>query len=436
MSETVISVEGLGKRYRIGQKETYGTLRDSLMRAANPGRWLRRHTAPAAPDEREFWALRDVSFEVQRGEVLGIIGRNGAGKSTLLKILSRITRPTKGRAEVRGRVASLLEVGTGFHAELTGRENVFLNGAILGMPKAEITKKFDEIVAFAEVERFIDTPVKRYSSGMYLRLAFSVAAHLEPDILIVDEVLAVGDMAFQKRCMGKMKDVSRGGRTVLFVSHNLQAVRALCDEAMVIDAGRIRFRGSPEQAVREYLSATASPDESRDQEPTTEKAKAKKAHIEGVACLEAQSERPCWAVNRGEKIMVRISVTISSRLWNADVSFAVLSASSAPVFSETFADQEGFGPLDPGRYHFDVLIDSAFLKLEPYSLEAFITEDGSAVDRYGGVPLPEVEDPNANPHQEARRWGVVRLPVSWKKTPRNRTERSEAEFRPKPMPVA
>ncbi len=231
MSNIAIRIEGLGKRYRIGKLVRYKTLRDGLAdlpgraRRAVASRWTRQRdeTTNGASDSH-IWALKDMSFEVKRGEVIGIIGRNGAGKSTLLKILSRITEPTTGYADIYGRVGSLLEVGTGFHPELTGRENIHLNGAVLGMKKSEITKKFDEIVAFAETERFLDTPVKHYSSGMYLRLAFAVAAHLEPDILLVDEVLAVGDVAFQKKCLGKMGIVVKEGRTVLFVSHNMAAI--------------------------------------------------------------------------------------------------------------------------------------------------------------------------------------------------------------------
>src|ERR1700747_1145027 len=236
MSDVVITAENLSKRYLVGhrsaERERYAALRDVLAREArNFARkgldFFRGRPIVQGDEVEEFWAPRGVSFEVRRGEVLGIIGRNGAGKSTLLKILSRITEPDHGRAVVRGRVASLLEVGAGFHAELTGRENIFLNGAILGMTKEEIRRKFDEIVAFAEVDRFLDTPVKRYSSGMYVRLAFAVAAHLEPEVLIVDEVLAVGDAAFQRKCLGKRQSLSEGGRTVLFVSHNMPAVRSL-----------------------------------------------------------------------------------------------------------------------------------------------------------------------------------------------------------------
>jgi lipopolysaccharide transport system ATP-binding protein len=263
MDDIAIRVEGLSKKYRIGERqERYRTLRDTLAEAAvAPFQRLRsvfRHGAREGNGGGDIWALKDVSFEVKRGEVVGIIGRNGAGKSTLLKILSRITEPTEGLAEVYGRVGSLLEVGTGFHSELTGRENLYLNGAILGMKRSEIERQFDEIVAFAEVEKFIDTPVKHYSSGMYLRLAFAVAAHLEPEILLVDEVLAVGDVAFQKKCLNKMQGLACQGRTVLFVSHNMNAISILCDSALLMAEGRITARGTASWAVNHYLSESAS----------------------------------------------------------------------------------------------------------------------------------------------------------------------------------
>ena len=253
MNDTVIRVKNLSKSYRIGQLQPYRTLRDSL---ANVGRLpmkMLRLGARKEANESTIWALKDVSFEIRRGEVVGIIGRNGAGKSTLLKILSKITLPTHGRVERYGRVGSLLEVGTGFHPELTGRENVYLNGAILGMKKIEIERKFDEIVAFAEIEKFLDTPVKHYSSGMYVRLAFAVAAHLEPEILIVDEVLAVGDTAFQKKCLGKLDDVARGGRTVLFVSHNIGVVQALCSRAILLQDGSVFVDDRSDETVAAYL---------------------------------------------------------------------------------------------------------------------------------------------------------------------------------------
>jgi lipopolysaccharide transport system ATP-binding protein len=256
MTDAIITVEGLGKKYRLRHQaglRQYVALRDVIADKAKS--LFRSQTSDLRPlTSEDFWALKDVSFEIKQGEVVGIIGRNGAGKSTLLKILSRITEPTTGRVRLRGRVASLLEVGTGFHAELTGRENVFLNGAILGMTRAEIIRKFDEIVAFAEVEKFLDTPVKRYSSGMYVRLAFAVAAHLEPEILIVDEVLAVGDAEFQKKCLGKMEAVSKGGRTVLFVSHNTAAVRALCSRGIWLDRGRVVELGPAGSVIDAYGS--------------------------------------------------------------------------------------------------------------------------------------------------------------------------------------
>jgi lipopolysaccharide transport system ATP-binding protein len=250
VSRPAVRVERIGKRYRLGQRLPYRSLRETLTTAVR-GRLRGQRT-----EQREtIWALRDVSFEVAEGEVIGIIGRNGAGKSTLLKILARITDPTEGRVEVHGRVGSLLEVGTGFHMELTGRENIFLNGAILGMKRAEIQRKFDEIVAFAEIDQFLDTPVKHYSTGMYLRLAFAVAAHLEPEILLVDEVLAVGDAAFQKKCLGKMEDVAAQGRTVVFVSHSMPAVARLCCEAVLLFRGTVTARGHVHEVVARYLNS-------------------------------------------------------------------------------------------------------------------------------------------------------------------------------------
>lgn len=255
---TAIRIENLSKRYRLGETHET-TLSAQITRTAGRLFGFARPVSLRPPED--FWALRDINLELMAGETLGIIGGNGAGKSTLLKILSRVTHPTTGRALVRGRLASLLEVGTGFHPELTGRENVFLNGTILGMRKAEVARKFDEIVAFAGVEKFIDTPVKRYSSGMYVRLAFAVAAHLEPDVLIVDEVLAVGDAGFQKRCLGKMGDVARQGRTVLFVSHNMAAIRALCMNALWLNAGRVMKVGKTEAVIEDFIDSSGQADE-------------------------------------------------------------------------------------------------------------------------------------------------------------------------------
>jgi lipopolysaccharide transport system ATP-binding protein len=264
-SDIAIHVEALGKKYLIGhrtERERYTALRDVIAR--NVRAWgrsaramLRGEPIIVGDETEEFWALRDVSFDIRRGEVVGIIGRNGAGKSTLLKILSRITEPSQGRATIEGRVASLLEVGTGFHPELTGRENIYLNGAILGMTRREIRAKFDEIVAFAEVERFLDTPVKRYSSGMYVRLAFAVAAHMDPEILVIDEVLAVGDAEFQKKCLGKMQGVAGGGRTVVFVSHNMATIQSLCSRSILLRQGAVVCDGTTEDAISRHLATSA-----------------------------------------------------------------------------------------------------------------------------------------------------------------------------------
>jgi lipopolysaccharide transport system ATP-binding protein len=265
MNDIAVRVENLGKLYRIGQFAGYKTIRETmtnvisgpLRRFRHPSRESRSTLSATSHQPNSIWALKDVSFEVKRGEAVGIIGRNGSGKSTLLKILSRITAPTEGRAEIHGRVGTLLEVGTGFHPELTGRENIYLNGAVIGMKKAEVERKFDEMVDFAEIENFLDTPVKRYSSGMYVRLAFAVAAHLAPDILLVDEVLSVGDAQFQKKCLGKMQSATGEGRTVLFVSHNMAAVSMLCNRALLLKEGRVIFSGHTPQAMEAYLSSGA-----------------------------------------------------------------------------------------------------------------------------------------------------------------------------------
>jgi len=307
MSRPVIEVHGLSKRYVLQHESRHDNLRDQLHHTARK-LWRRVRWGTGFKTE-EFWALRDISFAVERGEVLGIVGRNGAGKSTLLKILSRITEPTSGNIRLRGRVASLLEVGTGFHPDLTGRENIFLNGAILGMSRAEIRRKFDEIVAFAEVERFLDTPVKRYSSGMYVRLAFAVAAHLEPEILIVDEVLAVGDLAFQKKCVGKMQSVAaQEGRTVLFVSHNLHAVRRLCTRALLLAGGRLAAAGPTQTILAQFAEGIEGDTGSAVPAPSPELLT--QAYVTG-AWIETPDGQPLGAVHLGEPWRVRVGFRVA-----------------------------------------------------------------------------------------------------------------------------
>lgn len=319
MNDIAISVEGLGKLYRIGERERYYTLRDTLTRAFSaPLTWFNRarngnsdidEGSPQRqvnqPRSEFIWALKNVSFTVKRGEVVGIIGHNGAGKSTLLKILSRITEPTAGEVRLYGRVGSLLEVGTGFHPELTGRENIYLNGAILGMRSVEIDRKFDEIVAFAEVEKFIDMPVKRYSSGMYMRLAFAVPAHLEPEILIVDEVLAVGDIAFQKKCLGKMDDVAKEGRTVLFVSHNMEAVQRLCHRCILLTDGSIACAGETRAVVSMYFARLRAGLAVRYQSRSDQKLDQSKVVLAEADALNASGE-PCEHLRFGEPFTIRM----------------------------------------------------------------------------------------------------------------------------------
>ena len=336
----IISVENLSKRYLLGHQSDAGrhqTFREALVggvrSALRQTRDIIRGRQPLAGDGvEEFWALKDVSFEVKEGEVLGIIGRNGAGKSTLLKILSRITEPTAGRVVLHGRIASLLEVGTGFHPELTGRENIFLNGAILGMTKAEIKGKFDEIVDFAEVEKFLDTPVKRYSSGMYVRLAFAVAAHLEPEILIIDEVLAVGDVVFQKKCLGKMKNVAASGRTVIFVSHNMQTITGLTDRAVLLSKGQVVASGEPSEVVATYLKSAVS-----GREDYSKTFGGPDPEITSVRLLTSQ---PGNIQQVGESMTVEIEVMTATPVPNAAVSFQILTTTNQPVLHVLNLDSE------------------------------------------------------------------------------------------------
>lgn len=362
MPTPVITVEGLGKRYIIGHEARHDTLRDTLAHGARGllKRWLGR--AGAARTKEEFWALRDVSFEINRGDVVGIIGRNGAGKSTLLKILSRITEPTTGSVRLRGRVASLLEVGTGFHPELSGRENIFLNGAILGMSRAEIARKFDEIVAFAEVERFLDTPVKHYSSGMYVRLAFAVAAHLEPEILIVDEVLAVGDIAFQKKCLGRMQEVSgAGGRTVLFVSHNLAAVRQLCGSALLLAGGRIAAAGPCARIVEAYQRGLEAAAPVAIPSPPPEILD--RAHVRSVT-VEAPDGQPVLSVPVGEPWRVRVGLRVARPQASLVVGIGLVGADGTAAQTAWHPPQA----LDRGDYEAVFLQDRVALEAGHYGI--------------------------------------------------------------------
>jgi lipopolysaccharide transport system ATP-binding protein len=365
MSDCVIKAENLSKQYRIGQREGYKTFRETLVDAATApfarlsGALSKEQRAKSdsdstlydlrstqsSPGDDLIWALKDVSFEVKQGEVVGIIGRNGAGKSTLLKILSRITEPTEGRVELRGRVGSLLEVGTGFHPELTGHENIYLYGAILGMDRWEITRKFDEIVAFAELDKFIDTPVKRYSSGMYMRLAFSVAAHLEPEILLVDEVLAVGDAAFQKKCLGKMGDVSKQGRTIIFVSHSMASVASLCKTAILLEEGRPKSSGPSQDIVERYLASFSNIPDSTGLMNATNRRGTGEVRIVKAAVLN-QDGHPCSSFRYGDDICIEYSLQpisgsppLISVVW-------IRTATGTPVLHLTNMDDPASGPFD------------------------------------------------------------------------------------------
>ena len=345
MKDVAIRVEGLGKRYRLGRQQPYKTLRESLAGSRlNPRNWRRRQDPGP---EQIFWALRHLSFDIEAGEVVGIVGRNGAGKSTLLKILSQITEPTEGRALLQGRVGSLLEVGTGFHPELSGRENIYLNGAILGMAKDEIQRKFDDIVGFAEVEKFIDTAVKHYSSGMYLRLAFSLAAHLEPEILLVDEVLAVGDAAFQQRCLGKMNEVAQTGRTVLFVSHNMGAVRRLCHSGVLLENGQLVEKGPIEHIISRYTEGSRRLDAEVvfDDKPDCD------MPILGCRLLDAQRQ-PRSELDRMQPFLLEVSFAVHHPLRGAHLALMLDRADGTPVLHSLDLDNQPESILDraTGRY--------------------------------------------------------------------------------------
>ena len=440
MTDLAVRVENLGKRYRIGQIVGYGTLRESLMNLAYaPMRRLRRTgdrrqeigrktedgrrkteesglRSPVPGHGNFLWALKDVSFEVKRGEAVGIIGRNGCGKTTILKILSRITAPTEGYAEVHGRVGSLLEVGTGFHPELTGRENIYLNGAVIGMKKAEVERKFDEIVAFSEIEKFLDTPVKRYSSGMYVRLAFAVAAHLEPEILIVDEVLAVGDAAFQKKCLGKMSDVTSKGRTVLFVSHNMASITQLCERAVLLTSGKIVQDGPSREVVAEYLSGGENPSGetvwSFSDAPGSELVRLRAVRVvneDGKSCFDTDMAKPIgldmefWCL-RGTRM------TPAFHIYNE---LGILLFFTANLHDKIWAERE----YEPGLYRCSCELPGNFFNEGTYFVNAYLSSDINQAPDVRQEPAVSfrVHDLGTGPGRPiAGKWlGLIRPLLPW-----------------------
>jgi lipopolysaccharide transport system ATP-binding protein len=429
----VLRVEHLRKRYRIGEKEPYKALRDVLGDAVKlPLRLVRHEQRRQKPEHADrIWALDDVSFDVRAGEVLGLIGRNGAGKSTLLKVLSRITDPTEGQVTLRGRVGSLLEVGTGFHPELTGRENIFLNGRILGMRRAEIVRRFDEIVEFAGVERFLDTPVKRYSSGMQVRLAFAVAAHLEPEILLVDEVLAVGDAEFQEKCLGKMRDVTREGRTILFVSHNLAAVRSLCTRALVLENGRLLFDGATDDAVERYLGRTAAGRHAAVVEGDMLTARLVKSKVYGdepffrctrVAVLD-ETGTPSVSLRSDEEATVVIDYTVLRRVPSLRLLVTLSDGNQAVVLRTESIDAVLDGParLDPGEYRSTVTFPRGLLGDARLDLNVSLIAEVNQVLDYSGVA--ELDFRFAGHGSNARGKAYLRPLLAWRTEPAQ--ERSE-----------
>jgi len=420
MNDTAIYLEGLGKQYRIGSRqERYRTLRDSLVGAAaapfrRVGRLLRGQAGGGANPDETIWALKDVSLRIRPGETVGIIGRNGAGKSTLLKILSRITEPTEGHADIYGRVGSLLEVGTGFHPELTGRENIALNGAILGMRRREIARKFDEIVAFAEVERFIDTPVKHYSSGMYLRLAFAVAAHLEPEILLVDEVLAVGDAAFQKKCLGKMGDVAKEGRTVLFVSHSMSAILNLCRTACWLDVGRVRQYGAAAEVVQSYLSEGVA---GQERDLTRHPGRRKGKHILLQSVRLSEDGTPTATFRTAGAFEFAVECAADPQLFpHLSLGFAIRDSMETILFANSMTQYTPPAANTTGRCVFRVRIDRLPLNPGTYSLSLYAGNGVYDADIIDGAILFEVlwnTDLDHLLYPPPAYWGPLHIPLVW-----------------------
>jgi lipopolysaccharide transport system ATP-binding protein len=371
MTSVVVTAEHLGKQYVRGtQPNRFGSLRESLQRAALSAVRVRRRRDRRQPQAGRFWAVQDVNFELHQGEVLGIIGRNGAGKSTLLKLVSEITEPTTGRITLHGRVASLLEVGTGFHPELTGRENIFLNGAILGMHRQEIARQFDAIVEFSEIAEFLDTQVKFYSSGMYMRLAFAVAAHLEPEILIVDEVLAVGDLAFQRKCMGKMEDVSHSGKTVLFVSHNMESIQRLCSTGLLLERGEVQSYGPVKTVVNQYLSSLQHRSV---MERTRAEADPSHFHIESIEALDLEG-RPKERVATWDPVRFRITYYAPRAFSGGAVNFQIATRTGVVLTaSATQPDHHLLISMQPGRNVVDCVFPRLLLSAGVYTMGAGIT---------------------------------------------------------------
>jgi lipopolysaccharide transport system ATP-binding protein len=410
MSHLAITTENLGKRYRIGQRERYLALRDVLTNAlAWPVRLLRgRRTNSTGPEY--IWALREIGFDVEEGDVVGIIGRNGSGKSTLLRILSRITRPTEGRAETVGRVGTLLEVGTGFHPELTGRENVYLSGAILGMKRREIERKFDEIVAFAEMDKFIDTAVKYYSSGMHVRLAFAVAAHLEPDILLVDEVLAVGDVGFQKKCLGRMGDVARTGRTVLFVSHQMNQIRRICRNCIWLDAGRIRARGSTAETVTAYEASFASPLEL---ESRSAGAVAVGARFVKWEILDPRAEKPNVLGGIGE-VCVQFVLEVGKAVPDGHHGVALYNQENQLMWAVGVNNLK----LEPGLHNMNFRLPSLPLQPGVYHWQVSIWDGGNMLDTWECMPEMIVATEPLTHTSDAYQ-GILNLPWQFEREKRS-----------------
>ncbi len=416
MDDISIRVDGLGKMYHIGGAlQRHTTLRDAIVAAASRPIERIRHPGSVTNRSEELWALRGLSLEVREGEVLGVVGGNGAGKSTFLKLLSRITEPTEGEISLTGRVGSLLEVGTGFHPELTGRENIYLNGAILGMTRVEINQRFDDIVEFSEIGRFLDTPVKRYSSGMYVRLAFAVAAHLEPEILLIDEVLSVGDAAFQRKCLGRMENVAESGRTVLLVSHNMQTIRSLCTRVVQFEAGRIVKEGEPSQVVDSYLKLLGGSDGealwSGDDRPGDDDVR-----LSALRVLDADGRRTPFVMS-SEPFVVQMDVDIERLVPNLTIGFDLALADGTLVFRtyQTDDDPTLWPELRVGRNRLECVVSARLLNDGRYTVFPRISIDRSRwiVDR-GAVSFDCQRDPGRSPHALAQKPGALAPLLPWR----------------------